>query len=188
MNTTPEPPEELLQKYAHLNSPFYTIDYAEMDDGSWIIIETGDGQVSGLSEGQDYEAFYRALYHAITRDLEWRWCLVGNVVETREYGEGHEERNGVKRFSGGTKVYIAPAQWGDGFENVVVLGKPRGRKGGLIELVIRRKHIENYRLKKVFDPGVLRKINSSKHSWWENTDADRECIEDLASSLNDKSE
>ena len=65
-NTTPEPSEELLHKYIQLNSPFYTIDYAETEDGNWIIIETGDGQVSGLSEGQDYEAFYRALYHALT--------------------------------------------------------------------------------------------------------------------------
>lgn len=64
-NYTPEPPEELIYKYARLNSPFYTIDFAEKEDGSWIIIETGDGQVSGLSEGQDYEAFFRALYYAM---------------------------------------------------------------------------------------------------------------------------
>lgn len=188
VNTTPEPPEELILKYSHLNSPFYTIDYAEKEDGSWIIIETGDGQVSGLSAGQDYEAFYRALYHAATRDLEWRWCLVGNIVETREYGENREIRNGTKRFSGGTKVYIAPAQWGDGFENVVVLGKPRGRKGGLIEVVTDRKYIENYRIKKIFDPGVLRRIKNSEHSWWDNTDAARDCIKRLAESLNKEKE
>ena len=70
MNTTPEPPVNLVNKYAHLNSPFYTIDYAEKDDGSWIVVETGDGQVSGLSEGLDYEAFFRALYHAMTRSLD----------------------------------------------------------------------------------------------------------------------
>lgn len=66
MNTTPEPPEKLIRKYSNLSSPFYTIDYAEKEDGSWIVVETGDGQVSGLSEGQDYEAFFRALYHALT--------------------------------------------------------------------------------------------------------------------------
>ena len=31
---------------------------------TWMIIEAGDGSVSGLSEGQNYEAFFRALHFA----------------------------------------------------------------------------------------------------------------------------
>lgn len=58
----PEPPEELIVKYWKLPGSFYTIDYAELADGSWKIMEAGDGGVSGLSEGQDYRAFFRALY------------------------------------------------------------------------------------------------------------------------------
>jgi len=50
-----------------LNSIYYTIDYAELEDGSWKILEAGDGQVSGLSDGQDYNAYFRALYHGINR-------------------------------------------------------------------------------------------------------------------------
>lgn len=65
INTTSELPEELVNKYAKLGSPFYTIDYAERADGQWIIIEAGDGQVSGLSPGQDMAAFYRALYYSL---------------------------------------------------------------------------------------------------------------------------
>lgn len=61
-NYAAEPPRELLEKYTDLNSPFYTIDVAELADGSWRIIEAGDGQVSGLSEGQDYGAFFRSLH------------------------------------------------------------------------------------------------------------------------------
>lgn len=57
----PEPPEALIQKYSNLNSPFYTVDYAETADGSWKIIEAGDGQVSGLSDFQNAESFYRKL-------------------------------------------------------------------------------------------------------------------------------
>lgn len=60
---TSEPPKELLKKYSNLDSPYYTIDYAELTDGSWRIIEAGDGGVSGLSENQDYEQYYRALFH-----------------------------------------------------------------------------------------------------------------------------
>ena len=61
----PLPPEKLIEKYKGLESHYYTIDYAELDDGSWKILEAGDGQVSGLSDNQDYNAYYRALYHCL---------------------------------------------------------------------------------------------------------------------------
>ena len=44
----------------------------------------------------------------------------------REYGENHEVKLGTKHFSPGTKVYCAPGHWGDGGENIVVIGKHRG--------------------------------------------------------------
>lgn len=59
----PAPPQELIEKYRNLDSPFYTVDYGELADGSWKVLEAGDGSVSGLSEGQDAEHFFRALYH-----------------------------------------------------------------------------------------------------------------------------
>lgn len=62
MAHAPEPPKELLGKYKNLNSPYYTVDYAELENGSWRIVEAGDGEVSGLSDNQDYEAYFRALY------------------------------------------------------------------------------------------------------------------------------
>ena len=62
-NYVPEPPRELVEKYRMLDSPFYTVDYAELKDGTWKIIEVGDGSVSGLSDGQDPEHFFRTLFH-----------------------------------------------------------------------------------------------------------------------------
>lgn len=59
---TPTPPKRLVDKYATLSSPYYTIDYAELSDESWVVIEAGDGGVSGLSENQNYEHYFRALY------------------------------------------------------------------------------------------------------------------------------
>ena len=59
---SPMPPVELIQKYQFLDSRFYTIDYAELKDGSWIIIETGDGSVSGLGLNQNPYMFYSSLY------------------------------------------------------------------------------------------------------------------------------
>lgn len=61
---TPKPPRALCEKYGSLGSPFYTVDFAELADGSWKVIETGDGGVSGLSDRQDAGAFYRALHMA----------------------------------------------------------------------------------------------------------------------------
>lgn len=54
-------PVELLQDYQALDSPFYTIDCAELTDGTWKIIETGDGQVSGLPDGICPVDFFRTL-------------------------------------------------------------------------------------------------------------------------------
>ncbi|ORT99393.1 putative membrane protein [Anaerovibrio sp. JC8] len=63
---TPAPPAQMLKKYQSVESPFYTVDYAELADGSWKVIETGDGSVSGLSDRQDVRAFYRSLYLAFS--------------------------------------------------------------------------------------------------------------------------
>ena len=39
----------------------YTIDVAELEDGSWKVLECGDGQVSGLATTQDELEFYTLL-------------------------------------------------------------------------------------------------------------------------------
>ena len=57
----PPPPEEPVDRYRDLGSSFYTIDFAELADGTWTIIETGDGQVSGLPSSLDETTFYEIL-------------------------------------------------------------------------------------------------------------------------------
>lgn len=51
-------PIEFVEKFKGLRSNFYTVDFAELDNGSWIIIEVGDGQVSELSPNQYVFKFY----------------------------------------------------------------------------------------------------------------------------------
>ena len=58
---TAEPPKKFIEKYRNLPSTFYTVDYAELSDGTWKIIEAGDGQVSGLSDNQNIHNFYRLM-------------------------------------------------------------------------------------------------------------------------------
>lgn len=42
-------------------SPFFSLDIALAEDGRWLIIEVGDGQVSGLADSVDLSQFYEAL-------------------------------------------------------------------------------------------------------------------------------
>lgn len=56
-----KPPIELINKYKMLDSPFYTFDFAQLEDDSWIIIESGDGQVSGITDSNQTEMFYKML-------------------------------------------------------------------------------------------------------------------------------
>ena len=58
-NITPMVPDNLVNKYSNLPSLFYTVDYAELENGAWVIIEAGDGGVSGPSPDQNLFSFYR---------------------------------------------------------------------------------------------------------------------------------
>lgn len=58
-------PSVKIDKYRHLNSNYYTVDYAELIDGRFVVTEVGDGQVSGLSDNQDYVNYFRTLYHIL---------------------------------------------------------------------------------------------------------------------------
>jgi hypothetical protein len=59
-DNAPRVPDELINHKVLLSmeSMFYTIDFAETEEGKWIVIETGDGQVSGLSPNQNILEFY----------------------------------------------------------------------------------------------------------------------------------
>ena len=56
-----KPPVALINKYKMLDSPFFTLDFAQLEDDSWIIIESGDGQVSGITDSSQIELFYKLL-------------------------------------------------------------------------------------------------------------------------------
>ncbi|GAB4201332.1 MAG: ATP-grasp domain-containing protein [Roseiflexaceae bacterium] len=49
---------------ARFSNSFITLDVARQDDGSWIVVEAGDGGVSGLPLSIPPEEFYRALWDA----------------------------------------------------------------------------------------------------------------------------
>jgi len=67
VDSCPLPPQEFIDKFKTLQSQYYTIDFAELVDGTWIVLETGDGQVSGLSPSQWEFKYYddmRSIVHS----------------------------------------------------------------------------------------------------------------------------
>jgi len=67
-------PLDFVEKYSNLPSNYYTVDFAELHDGSWSIIEVGDGQVSGLSPDQWAFKYYddmRNILLEIRNQKDW---------------------------------------------------------------------------------------------------------------------
>lgn len=64
-NKEDDVPEDVLnnKELCLLNSNFYTIDFARTTNGKYIVIETGDGQVSGLPSETEAELLYTELKH-----------------------------------------------------------------------------------------------------------------------------
>jgi len=60
-------PERFVRHFTNLKSKFYTVDFAELSNGDWIVIETGDGQVSGLSPNQFVFKYYDEIRRLLCR-------------------------------------------------------------------------------------------------------------------------
>ncbi len=74
------PPDELVLACSNLGSPYYTVDFAECADGNWIVVETGDGQVSGLAAAQDPVIYYQVLADALERRAADGDCICPGVA------------------------------------------------------------------------------------------------------------
>jgi hypothetical protein len=60
-----EPPiHQFTDVASAVRSRFFTMDIARRRDGDWMIVELGDGQVSGLPSDSDADGFYSALANA----------------------------------------------------------------------------------------------------------------------------
>jgi len=51
-------PIDYVKQFCNMPSKYYTVDFGELSDGKWIVLETGDGQVSGLSPNQNTFKYY----------------------------------------------------------------------------------------------------------------------------------
>lgn len=86
------------------------------------------------------------------------WCVVANVVTERGYGpNGTEFRFGTKHFRPGAKLQIIDAYAGT-CENVIAIGHHRG-SNRYCKMVVSIRHLENFRVKLVYSPEVVRLAN-----------------------------
>ena len=105
---------------------------------------------------------------------EFVWSLTGNIVNEHEYGENKEIRRGSKHFSPGTKVYCIPEFGGMGHENITVIGIPR-RSRKHIKVTLPTRLIENWRVKKVYHPHIL-KLLDENWQWSDKEFSRREAL------------
>jgi hypothetical protein len=61
------PVEQFTALAAGVRSRFFTMDVAKKRDGEWLVMELGDGQVAGMPDAADVEAFYRGLAGGLDR-------------------------------------------------------------------------------------------------------------------------
>jgi hypothetical protein len=90
-----------------------------------------------------------------------QWCLVGNIVDRRPLGpDNPRQKPGSRHFSAGTKVYCLPAQWGDGYDQMIVIGRHRGADK-LVQMIINGDWIENFRAMVVYPVEIIRRLEKT---------------------------
>lgn len=101
-------------------------------------------------------------------ESESAWCLVANIVEKRQIGnDGGDVKHGTKHFPPGTKIYCMPAQWGDGYAQIKVIGRHRGSKQ-YVTMVIKSEWVTNWRAKVVYSPEVLFRLREDSRAQWQS--------------------
>ncbi len=117
-----------------------------------------------------------------TPEQPYVWCVVGNVVSGYHLeGSEGELRLGTKNFSPGTKVYCMRPVWGDGGERIIVLGRHRGGPK-LVEMVVARKWLTNFRAKQIFHPYVIEVMSRT----WDDTDNSKVRAYELAEAWSER--
>lgn len=92
---------------------------------------------------------------AATNRRKPRWCLVGNIVSERP-GETRDP----KSFAPGAKVYCLPAPWGDGYEQITVIGHHQ-QANRFVAMVTSGDRIENWRAQAVYNAEVMRLLEKA---------------------------
>ena len=112
---------------------------------------------------------------------EFRFILVGNIIDKHYYGENKEIRSGTKHFRAGAKVYLFPEYGGTEHASMPVYGLPR-KSWKKIKVAIRLVMIKNVRVKKTFDLKLIEMITDTHIYAYLGNNEDR--LNEFADSLN----
>jgi hypothetical protein len=126
---------------------------------------------------QQYEEDLKAKKN---REAEFVWCLVGNIINEHPVGENKEIKKGTKHFSPGTKVYCFPPQWGDGYEKIYVMGRPR-QSSRFIKVILSSNLVTNWRIQQVFTSRIKKEM--IENNGWDETDESKERVPILLNSI-----
>jgi hypothetical protein len=89
------------------------------------------------------------------------FCVVATVADWTAHGDGGTTlQRGLRHFAPGAKGWVLPAQWGDGGDSVIVVGRHRGTSGRrYVRMVIRRHHLAGFRVDAIYSPALIRTIS-----------------------------
>ena len=86
------------------------------------------------------------------------WAVVANVAKQTHHGPGGQQvREGLRHFAPGAKIWVLPVQWGDGWQDAVVVGLHRGSKR-YVQIVLPMRHLSDFRVEAVYKPAVMRQL------------------------------
>lgn len=91
---------------------------------------------------------------------EYRFIMVGNMIDKHYYGEEKEIKSGTKHFRAGAKLFLFPEFGGMGHIRIPVYGMARKTKRMII-VTIRSCLIKNVRVQKTYDPKLIALIQES---------------------------
>lgn len=92
------------------------------------------------------------------------WSIVANVKREHPFGPGGmETKVGTKQFRGGSKVYINGCFPGT-CDSVVCIGLQRHTRRFIV-CIVDVCHVENFRVKLVYQPRVLEMIDADDRCW-----------------------
>ena len=101
------------------------------------------------------------------------WCVIANVRDGKLLGENAKWKGpGLRQFSPGTKLYVSYPEWDIGLGRLKVVGRQRGTQS-LVTVVVHESYLENWRVKLVRSPNVLKKMKRDFRALgWKKEDAE----------------
>ncbi|MFD0273942.1 hypothetical protein ACFVHB_08500 [Kitasatospora sp. NPDC127111] len=94
------------------------------------------------------------------------WGVVANVSRETFHGPGGADvQQGLRHYRPGARVWVLPPRYPTEDDQVEVVGLHRGGRSRHVGFVVFRRHLENFRVKGVFSPAVVRVRDKMNWNW-----------------------